>query len=58
MGQVVERVERPTPQEVAKMHFEDEWFINLVRKYESILNSDDDTLIVESLIGGGDNNQF
>ena len=56
-GQVVERVERPTPQEIAKMHFEDEWFMGLVRKYESILNSDDDALMEEFLIGGGDNNE-
>ena len=56
-GQVIERVERPTPQEIAKMHFDDEWFMNLVRKYESILNSYDGALIIkESLIGGGDNN--
>ena len=44
-GQVVERVERPTPQEIAKIHFDDEWFMGLVRKYESILSSYDDALM-------------
>ena len=46
-GEAVERLERPTVQEITELHINDKWFMNLKMKYEGILYSHDKELMFE-----------